>query len=162
LAAVNSLGRSAYGDDVSANIFGDHGPSPNDCTASYVNSVQYLATGTDPNVLGNGNALLRQRLRPHRHIESRNAVICGDDDRMSADHRIPTNHKTSMPVEDTVRADVGVRPDLDAAAIRSNDDTVRDSDPLRDQNTPAQHETIGVDLDPRAPSNIRGRIDLDA
>jgi hypothetical protein len=126
LASANSFSRSAHGDYECANIFGDDGSGPNDCTVPYVNSVQHLAAGTDPNVLANGNALLRQ-LRSHRRIESCNAVICRDDDRMSADHRIPANRKTSMSVEDTVRADVSGRADFNAAAIRRDDDSIRNN-----------------------------------
>jgi hypothetical protein len=135
--------------------FRNHGSSSDHRTISDVNSVQHLAASANPDVLADGDSLFRRRLDVHRAIRSRKTVIGWNDD------RVPTNCKTSMSVEDTVRADVSVRPYLDNAAIRGNDGAVGDGDPFRDQNAPPEHAPIGVDLDHRASGNVGGASDLE-
>ena len=66
-----------------------------------------------------------------------------------------------MSIEDTVRADVSLGPDLDAAAVRNDDDAIGNRDSSRDQNPPSEFVAIRVHLDFRAPSNVGGPIDLD-
>jgi hypothetical protein len=138
VAPASNFGGNTEGDKVCVNIFRHHGSSSNHCTVSYVNSVQDLAAGTDPNIVADANALDRQRLDIHRLLNSSHTVICRHDDCVRTDHRIPTDNKASMPIEDAIRADIHTWPDLDAAAVWRNKNAIGNRDSLRDPNASSQ------------------------
>src|SRR6266498_764106 len=77
--APHDCGRNAMRDAVGFDVLGNDRAGPDHCAISDSDSIKNLAAGADPNVLADIDSFLRQRLRVHRQIESREAVIRRDD-----------------------------------------------------------------------------------
>jgi hypothetical protein len=89
-------------------ILGNYGSSANYAAVSYTNSIEYLTSSPNPNVLADGDSLLCQRLDVYWAIRLSKTVI-GWNDGVRTDRRVSTDRKASMSVKNAVGADKRTR-----------------------------------------------------
>jgi hypothetical protein len=125
-------------------IPGDDCPRANDRAFSDSYAIQNTTTCSDPDVVCDDYSLFGERLQAHWYVGSLKPMIEWNNDGVGTDHRIASDHQTSMSIENAIWSDVRPESDCDSSAIRRDDDAVGDSHFIVNDDLPSELPAICV------------------